>query len=44
MARDTEKATIFWLPASLDTYRMEIGYKDTVALSPTSVELGLGTD
>ena len=44
MARDTEKDTIFWLTASLDTYRMEIGYKDTVALSPTSVELGLGTD
>ena len=44
MARDTEKDTIFWLTASPDTYRMESGYKDTVVLSPTSVELGLGTD
>lgn len=42
-SRDNGRDTVFWLTSRPDTYQMESGTKDTVVLSPTSFELGLGT-
>lgn len=42
-SRDNGLDTVFWLTSGPDVFQMEDGAKDTVVLSPTSFELGLGT-